>query len=642
MVCKKECRKAGSTMVFTNEKCVGCNKCIRSCPVLTANVAEKGKINIDEAMCIQCGACFDNCMHEARDFEDDTAKFLSDLKAGKRFSVIVAPAFIANYPKEYKKIYGYLKSLGVAHIYSVSFGADITTWAYISYLKETGKTGLISQPCPAIVNYIEKYQPELIPMLVPLHSPMMAEAVYLKKYKKVTEDLVFLSPCIAKRLEINDKNTGGYVKYNVTFKKLMEAIGTAYKTAQEADEESSYGLGARYPKPGGLKECVHFFLGNRTAVLQVEGESEAYKFLKEYAHRKTNLPFMVDILNCQKGCIRGTATDEKIDDIDVELAINEMNKLVVNEAKPARGNSRNPWNSALTPEKRWEYFCEQFKDLNIHDFGRSYSNKKVNVQTPTEQEMDAIFCEMGKETRESRHIDCSCCGYHTCRDMVSAIYNGVNQKENCIYYIKALAEREKEEIESIHQENIREQEDRNEKIRHIKEQFEYLNEGIAELSKVNDVTADDAGNVAEVVRAVTEQCEIISQSLELFMEFSDLYVSSNQSIAGIANKTNLLSLNASIEAARAGEMGRGFSVVAGEIRTLASSTKELIEINDKQAAETLPRIKDSIEQIQNLLEGIFALNERVVNIAATTEEISAQSDTIRNLSDDIQNTVNTI
>ena len=293
---------------------------------------------------------------------------MADLKAGKRYSVIVAPAFIANYPKEYKKIYGYLKSLGVSHIYSVSFGADITTWAYISYLKKTGKTGLISQPCPAVVNYIEKYQPELLPMLVPLHSPMMAEAVYLKKYKKTEEELVFLSPCIAKRLEVRDKNTGGYVKYNVTFKKLMEAIGTAYRNATEADEESSYGLGAGYPKPGGLKECVHFFLGNQTAVLQVEGEAEAYKFLKEYAERKNNLPFMVDILNCQKGCIRGTATDAKIDDIDVELAINEMNKLVTNEEKPAKANRKNPWNSALPYEKRWEYFCEQFKELDIEDF----------------------------------------------------------------------------------------------------------------------------------------------------------------------------------------------------------------------------------------------------------------------------------
>lgn len=629
-------------MVFTNEKCVGCNKCIRSCPVLIANVAEDDKIDVNADMCIQCGACFDSCMHKARDFDDDTAKFLSDLKSGKKFSVIVAPAFVANYPKEYKKIYGYLKSLGVAHIYSVSFGADITTWAYISYLKETGKTGLISQPCPAIVNYIEKYQPELINMLVPLHSPMMSEAVYLKKYKKVTEDLVFLSPCIAKRLEINDKNNDGYVKYNVTFKKLMEAIGNQYINAKEAEEECSYGLGARYPKPGGLKECVHFFLGNQTAVLQVEGEEEAYKFLKEYAHRKTNLPFLVDILNCQKGCIRGTATDEKIDDIDVELAINEMNKLVVNEKKPAKNNKRNPWNAALSLEKRWDYFCEQFKELNIRDFNRNYTDKKVKILMPNEQEMNEIFMDMGKTTKESRHIDCSCCGYHTCKDMVNAIYNGVNKKENCIYYIKALAEEEKEEIESMHQEHLKEHEERNQKIHQIIERFGYLNEGIAELSKVNDVTAVDAGNVAEVVNEVATQCEVITKSLELFMAFSDLYMESNQNIAGIANKTNLLSLNASIEAARAGEMGKGFAVVAGEIRTLASSTKELIEVNDKQAEETLPKIKESIELIKNLLDSISVLNERVVNIAASTEEISAQSDTIRYMSDGIQDVVNSI
>jgi len=96
-------------------------------------------------------------------------------------------------------VFGYLKSLGVSHIYPVSFGADITTWTYIKYIKQTGKTGLISQPCPAIVNYIEKYQPELIPMLMPLQSPMMDEAIYLKKYQGVKEELVFLSPCIAKK-----------------------------------------------------------------------------------------------------------------------------------------------------------------------------------------------------------------------------------------------------------------------------------------------------------------------------------------------------------------------------------------------------------------------------------------------------------
>ncbi len=626
-------------MVFTNEKCVGCNKCIRSCPVLAANVAEGDKISVSEEMCIQCGACFDNCHHGARDFEDDTEKFLADLREGKKLSVIVAPAFIANYPNEYKKIYGYLKSLGVAHIYSVSFGADITTWAYISYLKETGKQGLISQPCPAIINYIEKYQPELIPMLVPLHSPMMAEAVYLKKYKNATEDLVFLSPCIAKRVEINDKNTGGYVKYNVTFKKLLEAIGTKYQSATEAEEESTYGLGARYPKPGGLKECVHFFCGPQTAVLQVEGEAEAYKFLKEYAHRKNNLPFMVDILNCQKGCIRGTATDETIDDTDVELAINEMNKLVKNEKEK---HSKNPWNSTLSLDKRWELFCKQFKDLDIKDFARSYTNKKVDIKTPSAGELDAIFREMNKETKQSRCIDCSCCGYATCEEMAAAIYNGANHKENCIHYIKGLAEIERAQIEAIHEQNMQEQERHNAALNEIINQFAALNDGVMTLAEANGTIAGDATEITRVVAELSAECEKIKDSLGFFYEFVEVYKSSNDDIAGIANKTNLLSLNASIEAARAGEHGRGFSVVAEQIRSLSASTKNLIEENNQQAEETVPKITASVEGIKNLIVQIEAMNDKISSIAATTQEVSAQSDTIRELSGDIQEAVKSI
>lgn len=625
-------------MVFTNEKCVGCNKCIRSCPVLTANVAGNGSIEVSEKMCIQCGACFDNCQHGARDFEDDTKQFLADLKAGKQFSIIVAPAFIANYPQTYKKIYGYLKTLGVAHIYSVSFGADITTWAYISYLKKTGKQGLISQPCPAIVTYIEKYQPELIKRLVPLQSPMMAEAVYLKKYQKVQEELVFLSPCIAKRLEIRDENTGGFVKYNVTFKKLMEEIGTKYQSAPEAEEESTYGLGARYPKPGGLRECVHFFCGTQTAVLQVEGE-EAYHFLKNYEKRSGNLPFMVDILNCQKGCIRGTATDPAIDDTDVELAINEMNKLVKDTKEK---HSKNPWNSTLSLEKRWQLFDEQFKELDIRDFARNYTNRCVEIKTLSGSELDAIFTSMGKTDNNSRHLDCSCCGYGSCKEMAQAIYNGINVKENCIYYIKTLAEQERSEIETMHQNSLKEQEERNIRLERIIEQFTTLNDGVATLARANFAIADDTTEITAAVANLSAECEKIKESLGMFHEFVDVYKGSNDDIAGIANKTNLLSLNASIEAARAGEHGRGFAVVAGEIRNLAASTKYLIEENNRQTEETVPKVMASVDGIKNLIEQMEAMSDKISSIAATTQEVSAQSDMIRELSGSIQEAVKNI
>lgn len=86
----------------------------------------------------------------AREYQDDTKSFFTALEAGKKISVILAPAFLANYPHEYKKVLGYLKEKGVNHIYSVSFGADITTWGYLKYITEHQFLGGISQPCPAL------------------------------------------------------------------------------------------------------------------------------------------------------------------------------------------------------------------------------------------------------------------------------------------------------------------------------------------------------------------------------------------------------------------------------------------------------------------------------------------------------------
>ncbi|SHI03792.1 [Fe-Fe] hydrogenase large subunit C-terminal domain-containing protein [Clostridium grantii] len=91
-----------------------------------------------------------------------------------------------------------MKSSGVNIIYDVSFGADITTWAYLKAIKDNGLKTVIAQPCPAIVNYIEKYSREIISKLSPIHSPMMCTAIYLRKYADVRDEIAFLSPCIGK------------------------------------------------------------------------------------------------------------------------------------------------------------------------------------------------------------------------------------------------------------------------------------------------------------------------------------------------------------------------------------------------------------------------------------------------------------
>lgn len=626
-------------MINTNNNCIGCNKCISACPVLLANVIGEGRINVDTTVCIECGHCFSTCKHNAREYEDDTQTFLSDLRAGKKLSVIVAPAFKVNYPKEYSLVFGYLKQLGVNAIYPVSFGADITTWAYIKYIKETKKTGMISQPCPAIVNYVERHHPELIDWLMPVHSPMMCEAVYLKKYMDVKEDLVFLSPCIAKKDEIDDPNTHGLVKYNVTFSNLMHEIGSAYKNAHSCEEDGAYGLGCRYPLPGGLAENVRFFLGD-VSVYQVEGEEKAYRFLDTYAKRNGTRPFLVDILNCAEGCLHGTGTDKTLDPVAIATAINSAKEDVLDKGVRKHSFRKrkcvSPWSTFATPEERWDALDRQFAELRLEDFKREYTNKYSDSKSASVTERNEIFNSMLKTTTEERSINCGCCGYHSCSEMVDAIHAGVNCKDNCIYYDKKLAEQEKLALAQMHDDLQDEHRVHEQKLQEIIEQFVNLNSGIAQLASANEITAIDATSITTVVSSVSETCEKIRGSLAVFSEFIQAYNASTQEISDIAGQTNLLSLNASIEAARAGEAGRGFAVVAESIHDLSDSTKNLIGQNKAQADETIPKIEASVAAITELLNSIEKMNEKITNIAATTEEIAAQSANIQTLSEDIR------
>lgn len=636
-------------LIYTNENCTGCNKCVRVCPTLVSNIAQEGKIWVTAESCVACGACLDACGHDARVYHDDTEQFFSDLKSGKKISVIVAPAFLANYPKDYKQVLGYLKSLGVNHIYSVSFGADITTWGYLKYITENNFTGGISQPCPVVVDYVEKYIPKLLAKLMPVQSPMMCMAIYIRKYLKLSDDLAFISPCVAKKQEILDKNNHGYVKYNVTFYKLMQHIGREYKSSPEYTDELEYGLGSLYPMPGGLRENVEHFLGKAQVVRQVEGEQEAYRYLEEYLKRvenKAELPFMVDILNCSKGCIYGTATDPAKNTDDVLLTLSRMRDLDTKEVHKKgrfRRAGKSPWSQQNTPKERLANLMEAFKDLKLSDFIRKYdTTKEIKVNEPSAAELAKIYESMLKDTPFKQNINCSACGYDTCKDMAYAIYNNVNAKENCIHYIKELAENESIALEKVNEAQRQEHDHKQQMIDAIKVQFTTLSNAVTELNDANEASANEATDLAGKLHDISSFCYKLEDSLSSILNFIDIYKNTSASIVNIANKTNLLSLNASIEAARAGEQGRGFAVVAEEIRKLSTSIKTLIVKDNQQAEETIPMVDESVNSIKELIENINHMSDRIATIAANSEEIAAQTTNVQVMSDDLKNEVQKI
>lgn len=634
-------------LVFTNDNCIGCNKCIRACSCLGACVAknENGKtfIEVDPVKCVACGACIDACEHQAREFSDDTERFFADLAKGEKISVLVAPAFKANYPKEYESLLGGLKKLGVNRIISISFGADITTWGYLNYVQQNDFVGGISQPCPAIVRYIEQYLPELLPKLFPVHSPMMCGAIYVKKYMGVTDKLAFISPCIAKKNEIDDPNCGGYVSYNVTFDHLMQYAREHNVSGMLASDEIEYGLGSIYPMPGGLKENVYWFLGDDVYIRQVEGEKHVYHYLKEHASdiaSGKNKELFIDALNCSAGCLYGTAVEES--HAVTDDALYEVHQI----QQECKKNSKNSaWSKKLTPEQRLKQLNKQFKKLDLNDFIRHYTDRSETCDhtVPNAKELELIYQDMNKLTQESRCINCTCCGYETCEDMATAIYNGFSYKENCIHYLKDSAESEKakamelsSEIQNEKETILLQKETTEETLTRVNELFATLYKTVDSVASGNESTTNETTGISSDIMEVSDFCERLNIAMRQIEALIKELGENNEEVVSIASQTNLLALNASIEAARAGEAGRGFAVVADEINQLAASSKETANKSSESQERVIQSVHKILTETQNLMQIVAGVNDRTQKLVASTEEISASSETIRTTADQVK------
>lgn len=671
-------------ILVREENCVGCNKCIRHCLVVDANASYEldgeNKVKINHDKCVLCGKCIEVCDHQARDYMDDTDRFFDDLEKGRKISVVAAPAVRANFPN-YQNLFGFLKSKGVDVIYDVSFGADITTWAYLKVIKDRGLSSVIAQPCPVIVNYIEKYKPELTSSLAPIHSPMTCTAVYLKRYANVFSDIAFLSPCIAKTNEISDPNTNNYIKYNVTYKKLSNYIAkhniniSNYRRFDFEDIGCS--LGCVFSRPGGLRENVEVKVKNAW-VRQVEGHEHAYSYLNEYSERlKDNkpIPLLIDILNCPHGCNIGTGTSKEIDVDDADFRLNILKTEKLSDKGGKLVSKKIDW--------LYKYFD---KTLKLEDFIRHYSNMlKIGLlKEPNASQYEEIFTKMHKSTKKEKELNCSSCGYNTCHEMVKAIFNGLNNITNCIAFNKHETNLERSHMESNNKELEAKNNEMNKVLEEVKKlsderlrnsqdieiiikklasastktsagigEINFLVNGIAEnTNNVSNFTKDVSTSVNSVVLAMKEinislneisqncgRSKNITSNAEVKAKDTNriidtLNTSSKQIgkivkvINEIAEQTNMLALNAAIEAAGAGDAGKGFAVVAGEVKELARQTAESTEEIGQQIEVMQNNMSDAVSAMGTILQVIDEMSSITNTIAAAVSEQSAVSGNI--------------
>lgn len=439
--------KLSQVIDVDKDKCTQCHVCIGVCPVKYCNDAsdlETG-ITVNPDLCIGCGACVRACTHQARIIVDDTERFLADLARGEKIGTLVAPAADVNFPGQIHRLLGWLKSVGVAKNFDVSFGAEITTYQYLKAIRSGVKTPVIAQPCPAVVSYIEIYRPNLRPYLAPSGSPTMDMAVWVQSTHPGLK-LAMISPCTAKKREFEDPNTKGRVQYNVTIanlKKHFQQKGIRLDQFPEIpfDGPMEAERGLLYSQPGGLYEAFKRFKTplKMHQVRRTEGMQIYHEFLdeleREIRDKKCDV-ILVDILNCEHGCNRGTGTvyDERTTDEILRLQSDRL---------------ENRQQKAYAGEAEVERLHKKLEELDSLDYSRSYSDKSGNftqLDTPDAEGVKALNVEMGK-LEEKDIKNCGACGYMSCEAMAKAILNGLYRPQQCHHFLENYYRRHSQDKE---------------------------------------------------------------------------------------------------------------------------------------------------------------------------------------------------
>jgi methyl-accepting chemotaxis protein len=185
-------------------------------------------------------------------------------------------------------------------------------------------------------------------------------------------------------------------------------------------------------------------------------------------------------------------------------------------------------------------------------------------------------------------------------------------------------------------------------------------EQIAEDTRSAEQLAGDAGSMAsageQTVRSVTEGMHRIAENVAQSSSIIETLGSRSQEITGIvqvikdiADQTNLLALNAAIEAARAGEQGRGFAVVADEVRKLAErsagATTEISKVIGSIQSDTTRAVdamqngsliaREGVEQVARAGESMVAILHSTERIGSLTRDIATsvrtQTDAVRDI-----------
>lgn len=596
------------------DNCVNCHACIAACPVKYCNDASGDTVEIKSDMCIGCGQCLKACSHDARRPVDDTTAFIEALNRREPVVAIVAPAVAVSFPNQYLRLNGWLKSAGVAGIFDVSFGAELTIKSYLEHIAKNDPDLVIAQPCPALVNYAEIYQPELLPSLAPADSPMLHTIKMIKEYwpKFAAHKVAVLSPCVAKKREFHQT---GFGDFNVTMANLKAWLSDQnihLSTFPEVDYDNPPAERAvLFSSPGGLLRTAERWNAEvKDITRKIEGPQVIYNYLNDLNRLRLEkkAPKLIDCLNCELGCNGGTGTDIKHSSPDeVERLVEERNHLMQERHKRWGPLSR------YRTHKGLEGLVNRFWRPKLYD--RFYENRSRTNTTkkPDQTQLQEIYRKMGKHT-EKDLFNCNSCGYGNCEGMGTAIFNGLNRPENCHHFLLKKAEEGRSEIEALTQASGQVFAYQSNELRKLAGCLQQLAEG--SLDWKWDIAAPEATTqpVYQLFQTISQNMQMVRTSLENLI--SDSHTLTRAALEGNLNQRCDASRNRGEFSRLVEEMNNILEAIA---RPLGMVSENIIKLSRGEIPELVNEdyhgefniLKDSLNQLILSLRGVTEVAGRV-------------------------------
>ncbi len=383
-----------------NERCIGCTRCMRSCPMEAIRIVDN-KAQLFKERCIYCGNCIIECHKNAYKVYSDSFANLSKYK----INVAILPIAIyglLNNKDDLGGISATLKDYGFDEVVELSGIYSFMVDQILDYIKNDDKTYILTH-CPSVTRLVTKKYPQLLHHLLPFSPPFeIAGKVYRRFFSEkynLQEDEIgisYISECLSNFIVIKENKDKIAIDQVFLLSDLIRNI--SYK---KIDEVKAVKKGVYFAKVGAFK-----YVSNNRDILAVDGIRNVDTVLEHIDIRKIKNVRLVEAYSCTGGCVGGTFMQENpfVAKWRVNEFINELDDDVTFDIN-------------IEPI---DYYAGEFESeegvLTLsNDFREAIKKlKRIN-------EILAIL----------PNIDCCACGSPSCRAFAEDVVKGLKTIEDC-------------------------------------------------------------------------------------------------------------------------------------------------------------------------------------------------------------------